>query len=185
MTGYNIYAYCGNNPVNRVDVIGHCWTIVGLVVLAGSLLIMLNSDDDNRDLYQAEANKKYNSSTVNINGNNPNGIVDVKIGNEGDSIQIKESYNISNPYEQEAILNTIIASEQYTSNYTNIYAMKIEWSGHNLGYHVTRNENMNFVLSYFLKREDANDNFANVDIKGVDKYQEIYTLVTLGGLIPW
>ena len=36
-----------------------------------------------------------------------------------------------------------------------------------------------------LGEENANDRFADVDFKGVDPYQTLYNVVTLGGIISW
>ena len=43
LTGYNMFAYCGNNPVNRVDSTGDSW--VGLLALAAFLLVNLTSSE--------------------------------------------------------------------------------------------------------------------------------------------
>ena len=33
--GFNVFAYCGNNPVSREDPNGDCWTTVGIIAIGG------------------------------------------------------------------------------------------------------------------------------------------------------
>ena len=39
LTGYNMFAYCGNNPVNRADPTGEAWFLPIIVVVATAILI--------------------------------------------------------------------------------------------------------------------------------------------------
>ena len=180
LTGYNMYSYCGNNPVNRVDSTGEIWRLVlAIVLVAGALMLTGCSQQESVDA----ANEKYNSETININGNNPNGIINVTITEE--SIKIENSWEVSDRYEKRAILNTIINSNEYTSDYKNIKDMEIEWSGHNLSYKITRWELMNNLASRLLGKDDANASSKDVDINKGDSLQTLYEIFTLGGLISW
>ena len=40
MLGYNMFAYCGNNPVNRIDSTGDLWWIIAAVVLCGGIMVL-------------------------------------------------------------------------------------------------------------------------------------------------
>ena len=45
LTGYNMFAYCGNNPINRSDSTGNWWQIVAMVALAVTVLVNLTSSE--------------------------------------------------------------------------------------------------------------------------------------------
>ena len=46
LTGYNMFAYCGNNPVNRIDTTGDSWlVIVGLALIGGYILTNFTSSE--------------------------------------------------------------------------------------------------------------------------------------------
>ena len=44
LTGNNMFAYCGNNPVNRVDPTGKIWFLINLFKIIKSNLIVANND---------------------------------------------------------------------------------------------------------------------------------------------
>ena len=47
LLGYNMFSYCGNNPVNRVDYSGDSWiAIAGLVAIFAIVLSTFTSSDD-------------------------------------------------------------------------------------------------------------------------------------------
>ena len=182
LTGYNMFAYCGNDPVNRVDPTGNIWRLVlAVVLIAGVVLLTGCSQQESVDA----ANEKYNSETININGNNPNGIISVTIDESGEKIHIEDSYKISNPLEQTAILTTIANSDEYKSDYKDINAMRIEWSGHNFIYRITRCSTINNIVSNLLNKDNANSSAKDVDINENDPFQGWYEFLTLGGLVSW
>ena len=121
--------------------------------------------------------------TININGNNSEGIINVQVHNN--SIKIENSWEISNRHEKTAILNAIIHSTEYEGDYKDIRAMIIEWSGHNFMYHITCNPRINAWVSKLLDKDDANISSKDVDINENDPYQGWYEFVTLGGLLSW
>ncbi|MBQ3526993.1 MAG: DUF4329 domain-containing protein [Clostridia bacterium] len=43
LDGYNMFAYCGNNPVMRQDISGHLWGLVVLVIAAVAVLLTTTS----------------------------------------------------------------------------------------------------------------------------------------------
>ena len=72
LTGYNMFAYCGNNPVNRVDPNGEGW--IGVIVLVAVLAFVLTSCSQQlseEQINQAEdaaknatAQDLYNETTI-------------------------------------------------------------------------------------------------------------------------
>ena len=180
LIGNNMFAYCGNNPVNRVDPNGEGWLLV-VAVLAIVALTFTGCSVNSEEKKQAE--EKYNLDTININGNNSEGIINVQVHNN--SIKIENSWEISNRHEKTAILNTIIHSTEYKGDYKDIRAMIIEWSGHNFMYHITCNPRINEWVSELLGKDDANISSKDVDINENDPYQGWYEFVTLGGLLSW
>ena len=63
ITGYNMFAYCGNNPVNRVDPDGEFW-IAALLIAAGSLFLLSGcSANDNEFKTADEAAKDFAKKT--------------------------------------------------------------------------------------------------------------------------
>ena len=178
LTGYNMFAYCGNNPVMRVDPDGEGWLL--FIALMCVLVALTSCDIEEKE---NAAREKYNESTVNINGENPDGIIDVEI--IGDDIKILDSFEISNRYEQKAILNVAINSESYTGENKNINKMIREWSAHNLGYKLTKGEKMNTLVSWALGKDDANLSAKDVNISSSDNLSILYFFATLGGIISW
>ena len=136
-------------------------------------------------MLEASAKKKYNENTISINGNIEDAAIEVEIAKDGQSFEIKDSYNIHSDYEKRAILETILNSEYYTSDYKDIDAMVIEWSGHNFAYRVTKIPVINEFVSKKFGFDNANEHARNVNIDGLDPYQSLYEDFTLGGLIPW
>lgn len=80
-----MFAYCGNNPVNRVDSNEDFWNKITDTI--GNLINLVISYIEGQ---KAAAEEKYNEDTVNINGSNPEGIIDVSIN--GDNVKIINSH---------------------------------------------------------------------------------------------
>ena len=181
--GFNMYAYCGNNPVMNVDYTGEGIgaVIFGLVILA-SVIFTNTSSSDSSQAYQDLANNKYNSNTININNNNENGILNVNIKN-GDTIEIYDSVNITSRYEKQAILETVFASSQYTGKDLDIDEVIIEWTGHNIMYDLCEIKWVEYFIENVMKEKNASVRFKDVSIQGEDLYQDFYRWITLGGII--
>lgn len=166
----------------RVDPNGEGWICIAALIAIVALTFTGCSADSEA---KKRAEEKYNDSTININGNNPDGVIDVTINDSGEKIQIENSYKISDPIEQKVILKTIVDSNSYKSDYKDTNVMRIEWSGHNFLYRITDNQFGNKVVSWILGREDAHSDAESVDIYGLDPNQGWYNLITLWGIIPW
>ena len=153
--GTNMFAYCENNPVNRVDPSGECWlsaVLVTLGVVFISTMLTADTSDETIEAHNVQkqtAVEKFNDTTVNVytpeTGKKADDKVNVflnpknkKKGKDNPNIQIENSYKITNHYEMEAVLNVVIENELYdTDIYTrNIGSYIKEWEAHNLGYAV-------------------------------------------------
>lgn len=172
-----MFAYCGNNPVNCVDFDGYCWKKI-----ANAIEKIINAVKSYIEEQKSSAREKYNEDTVNINGSNPEGTIDVSV--DGSNVKITNSYEISNRYEKEAILNVIIDSPDYEGT-NDVEKMKVEWSAHNFAYNVTYNEKINEWISAKLGKDDAHASSKDVDFAESDSLSTWYYLVTLGGIISW
>ena len=53
LTSYNMYAYCGNNPVNRTDPDGHFWITALITLAATACMALLTSCSSTSDNYGA------------------------------------------------------------------------------------------------------------------------------------
>ena len=133
LTGYNMFAYCGNNPVMRVDPNGEGWILA--IVLVGILVLSLTScssneiTEDDINLYSdTEGSRQEGKINVKFS---PNGTDDE--GNPNPSFQIENSYKITNSKDQEFILNYIVESEFYSQEVycRTMDSMLIEWDAHN------------------------------------------------------
>ena len=85
MLDKNMFAYCLNNPVNRIDINGN-FSILGALALAVMVaaLIFIPSDVNQRPSYEAEANDNIRDDDVNI-----------YIGGQGEPIPDKINVNIN------------------------------------------------------------------------------------------
>jgi len=148
--GFNMFAYCQNDPANHYDDNGMLLNEVGdwfkklgksivatILLLATPILIPLSKDTPSSKPYEEqkkEAEEKYNSDTVNINGSKPNGSINVTIVKEPTpNIKIEDSLFIKTRAEREVILDVIIASPQFDPDVFNRgkAAWMAEWTGHN------------------------------------------------------
>ena len=141
MQSGNMFAYCGNQPVNRFDNTGSMW-----LDAAGGGGDGSNSNKAAHERIRKEtiAKMKYNRSTVNICSSSDqfqSGKVNVLMlpnninnGQKDPDIQIRDSYLINDLDEMNAILTTIMSSSEYdTSIYTRSKADYIvEWVAHNI-----------------------------------------------------
>lgn len=156
LIGYNMYAYCGNNPVARVDPSGRIWSLVILVALVGGC-VFLTGDEDQTPNYEAEAHSRYNESNVSVyergDDSAPRKEVNVEFYHPGGdenrtNISIDKSLEITSSYEQDAILDVIIASPLYSEEkFGTKEFMRAQWQAHNMCYSVATSSRFGFWLS--------------------------------------
>ena len=162
--GHNMYAYCGNNSVNRVDIFGYCyynangvwshdnWEYMGGYVRKPDPGYYQGTIDSGTGIYIAD----HLNYTIPLNGLRVLDLRDINIdpetGEHDPDIRIIDSYNISDEVEQKQILDIV---DVYVSNHTSEHAwirtresLLVEWKVHNdvywLGFARTKTVHVDF-----------------------------------------
>ncbi len=135
INGLNLYAYCVNNPIMGYDPNGTIWPLIAVGGLLVGLALTLTACSKPEEP-TAKPQTPITSEDININGNNPDGSINVKIttGN----IHIDNSYRITNEKDQEKVIEIIMASELYTQYgfYRSKDSYLSEWRAHNWLYDI-------------------------------------------------
>ena len=178
LIGYNMYAYCGNNPVARVDPSGRIWSLVILVALVGGC-VFLTGDEDQTPNYEAEAHSRYNESNVSVyergDDSAPRKEVNVEFYHPGGdenrtNISIDKSLEITSSYEQDAILDVIIANPLYSEEkFGTKEFMRAQWQAHNMCYSVATSSRFGFWLSQRISRNaDPIESSKSLDLRSTN-----------------
>ena len=155
LLGYNMFAYCNNNPVNLLDPTGDFPWLAVIAVVAVTL-IALTSCNAEEDEGQSDnpAPEPEQSITDNINmyvqgdGNDIEGKINVVFmpnnmtdGKPNPNIQIKNATDLSRT-EIKTVLEYVTTSEYYDKSIYNrtVESMLKEWDAHNAAYFMTKNE---------------------------------------------
>ena len=100
--GYNMFAYCGNNPISNLS--------YNLYINSSSTL-KNKPKDENKISFNIHYSNGSIIERININGKNPNGDINVRI--VGNSVIIYDSYLITDEETQRQVLSFIFTSQIY------------------------------------------------------------------------
>ena len=161
--GLNLFAYCGNNPVNRVDYSGEFWGLVFIALATAFIAFTFTSSQNQAPHYEQQAQEKYNQSNVSVyeRGNAPEekSTINAEVYYPSDSvsnISIDNSLIVTSGYEQEAVLDVIIDSPYYSEDvYGSKSFMKAQWVAHNVCHSVASSGDIGF---WAMQRLSGSDN---------------------------
>ena len=156
--GCNMFAYCGNNPINRADVNGDLWKAVAILVAVAITSFILTSSTNVSPYNTQEAIKKFNGNTVSVYERGASDTSKKKYTAEiyypssnTSNISIKDSLNIRSQYEQNAFLDVIIDSPYYSDEiYGSKSFMRAQWVAHNTCYDIASRGNVGFKVMQIL-----------------------------------
>ena len=188
--GYNMFAYCNNNPANCIDPNGKFSWLLALAIVA--IIVLIPSDADQVPYYEAAATQKYNEDTINMSvgekGTDPDKL-NVTFYPEAGLIHIEESHSISSKYEKRAVIDVIMSSEHYdpTIYGNSADTMLMEWSGHNFVYHTASSSSVAYGIYQRIGYETPIESTRGVDFRKqlAPSAERKYKIITLWGLLQW
>ena len=187
--GYNMFAYCGNDPIFRIDYDGEGW---GLILLTAAVLSCLLTSSENQTPHlQEEANDKYNSGNVEVyergNSNINLKTVNAEIyypNSTVSNISIGESLAIRSKYEQNAVLDVIIESPYYSEDvYGSKAFMRAQWVAHNVCYDIASSGDVGFRLMQLASgSSNPLESASSLDLRSLNnmllRQKIMYTLIS-------
>ena len=185
-----MFAYCGNNPINRVDPSGKSWLVLfGITII---IALTCTSSQNQTPSKEAAAKEKYNADTINFCvdeiGTEPDKLNITFYPNSG-LIHIEESWRIKSKEEKIAVIEEIMDSNHYDPNvYGNSKEqMLMEWSGHNFVYHTASNSSIAYRFYQWRGYEDPIKSTRGVDFRKVlePSSKRNYNIVSLWGILQW
>ena len=192
LLGFNLFAYCENNPIFYIDPQGKglvslllCLTIIVVSV------ITLSSDKNQVPEYRKAAHDKYNSNTVSIINdeslaNDKSKVYLYVYGNDNyTNVEIKDSLAINNYYEREAIIDVFIESKYYSfDKFGSKSFILAQWDAHNISYSVSKSSRIGYQIS--KRMSDAENPITSstvLDIRSVNNIEPeqyiIYSILSV------
>ena len=187
--GCNMFAYCGNDPVNIQDRNGE-FPLIIIPIIVGIALLM-SSDGDSTEEKRKSARERYNKDTIVFSENTitSSDKLNVTFYPQAHLIHIDNSYSIRDQYEQEAIIDAIMESEYYDPM---IYSsspkrMLIEWSAHNFVYRTASSSKLLNKFYVWRGYETPLESSRGVDFRFSlePSTERNYNIITLGGSLHW
>ena len=166
--GFNLFAYCGNNPTGKTD-------------SSGTIPVNALTGRKEGGIYKKEGIVTHVVSSL--------GDFKVTFYPKGQLIHITDSYKVHTKEDKEEIIDMIMESSHYNPN---IYSsskstMLIEWSAHNFTYKLA---SLSTAYNNFLKFRGYKDPIQSS--KSVDFRFELenstrrnYYILTLAGFLQW
>ena len=170
LTGNNMFAYCGNNPVNRVDPTGEIWflvaAVVGHIATGINILIAKNTVEEIKAQHYNSFDPKSNHSCEEI----INDYLSSKYGAESgiyvaisdSNAQINNGSDVN--FRDRMVVSMLLAEEGYTSR--SAVSLAAEWEAHNI---------VDFILC------GTNTNARHVDLdsnfRDNKRYTELGTII--------
>ena len=191
--GYNMFAYCGNNPVMRIDPTGCRFLDVSDFVLPVFPFLSLPSLEYAPPTVRMIAAEKYNKDTVNVYkegiGIPQEGKLNVRVydvNEEGTkvNISIEDSLSIEARYEMDAVLDVIMESEYYSYDmFGSKDFMRAQWVAHNAGYKIASSSDVGFwVMQIVSGSDDPTQSSSSLDIRSknniLKRQKAIYDIIS-------
>ena len=182
--GYNMFAYCGNNPVNNYDP-------EGTYYVSFEDRFKPVRTGGRRAPFYSQAKKKYNAETVSVYERGSEGIVQKEINAEvyylGDgrtNIHISGSLQVKSKAEQNAVLDVIMDSPLYDEEtFGTIDFMWAQWEAHNLSYTIASSGTIGYWLMGFLSgSSNPIESSKELDIRSLNnltfRQRALYTVIS-------
>lgn len=152
--GYNLFAYCFNNPVKMSDETGHWpYVFVAKVLMVTAIVTttvnhIINAKNKNK--INKEVKKTYTKKTAKkeIDGILKEYGKDIKVAFNENSVEIKNSAKVNSRYDRQKISTIITRTEELTER--SCGNLSAEWFFHNVAYdmHIKRSSAISADLEY-------------------------------------
>ena len=174
LTGNNMFAYCGNNPVNRADPTGEAWFLPIIVVVAAAILIGhvaagVNKVAANNTVEKLERNNSESESPLSSE-DLINNYLSEKYGKDSeifvtindDNAKIENGSDVN--FRDRMVVSILLSQNGYTQR--SAFNLAAEWEAHNI---------VDFVSNKNSKR--ARDVDLNADFWDNEWYTEVGTII--------
>ena len=151
INGYNLFAYCFNNPVNLSDEDGN-WAIRALVTVVAKVVVnhiknWVNNkriDKEKKSYTQVEAMEEINKILESYSHDK-----NTKVVYSDNNFEIKNSYKVKSRYARQKVCKIVSRTEgiKFNREYGN---MSSEWLFHNIAYelHLKRQSTADADIEY-------------------------------------
>ena len=189
--GHNMFTYCGNAPIIRVDYDGEGWIILGIILVVGGVIISCTSSSDMRPYHKEKAKEKYNQSNVDVQKRgeptNDESDLTAEVYHPTDkttNIKIDDSLKVTSKYEQDAVLDIIIDSPYYSEDiFGNKSFMRAQWGAHNACYNFASSGKLGFRIMQLLSGSDNPiESSTSLDLRSTNnlllRHKILYTVIS-------
>ena len=154
LLGYNMYAYCGNNPVCRADYSGQFW---GVVILAAVLVVALSGcsadDSDKNVLVMSNSDEGWMTSSQKMGEDMASAV-----GTKSSSVQAVDSDNFADTWNKTTADHIIIHTHGSPDG---LFGTELSFRTRDVS-QLHSNDNINFVLITACETGGMNSSGANI-----------------------